>query len=1158
MAFNVFFSNRLEFLFERLKERLFAPGVPPLSRRLIIVPSPVMKSWLMLRMAQDPDLGVATGIEISYLDASVAVLTGIVSGETGRMLTALELSLAIEFELRALLEERPLLNASDSACWEPLFKYLQLRSAKAQGVSQKSEKRLIWLSEQLARLFLQYGKYGGALLQEWENKNPEEWQARLWRRLFCQKKWNYPYRAFSALSTDVLQRKDVQVHLFAISHFPRLHHQFLSRLSHQIPVAYYQLSPCHAYWHDLKSDEERCRLQKFLQKKGISAKQRMALDEYLRDNNPLLANFGRLGREMAERIEDSEAIVAEEYALTAAALSHPVYDPLVIEDLQATDFEKPLTLLDVIQTDMLLLRNPRSSSKIEVSQEENSIQIHVAHSAMREVQILYDMLLTIVHRHAEEKEPIYPGQILVMAPDIQHYAPYIKMVFSSQESLLRPHVMESVIPAENSLVQVFLHLLELPCGRWEVPPFLQLLRSAWFQKRHQLNPEEVQTVEEWISATDVRWGADLLHRNELLKRDHCQKTMVEESEVGTWEYGIDKLISMLLVDKGGDLSSEVMVVPTQMELMGKWISLLRSLWKELACLHQELTLSIKEWISRLRRLCTAYLIDEDEQAECEEWRFLASAFESFSIAHDKIGDKPTCFGTIKPRLIALLTQPQELYREMDLDAVKFCSLLPMRAIPAQVIVILGMEEGSFPRVDYPSSLDLLHASGKGDYVPSQVDYDRFLFLETLLSSRRYFLILYQGYGVDGKERPPALPVTELLSYLDQACLVGDGLPSQTCVFKHPFHPFDRSYFDPTSQVCSHSQIYYMAAEASQYACRTADAQFIPSFVAESSLPPVVEGKTVRIHVKDLIAFAKNPLKTYFNKTLGIYLKGREEATVKESEDFLLSPLEEYRLKHLSLKYSFNHLMRIAESEGRLPVGPFKPASIQKLQTEIEIFHTTLNEQGITPQDLFELTFTEECSTLTHPSSTHWEVPVLKLPFGGGEVEIIGTLPNLSPQGIVAYIKDEKVDLIKIWPQFLLFSCVCQRDQLPVKNNLVIIKGRSGNIKSSFSLDPYQKLTEYLEYYFSALEHPSPLLPEWISPLLNQNSAACVVALKESLTHPFSRMYNIYLDWAMREALFPLDEQLVVHWKPRAENLFGDIYRHWCPEKKKLPVSGHGG
>ena len=57
----IFFSNRLEVLYQQLKHNLFGITTAPLMRRLVVVYGPAMKTWLMLRMAQDPELECGNG-----------------------------------------------------------------------------------------------------------------------------------------------------------------------------------------------------------------------------------------------------------------------------------------------------------------------------------------------------------------------------------------------------------------------------------------------------------------------------------------------------------------------------------------------------------------------------------------------------------------------------------------------------------------------------------------------------------------------------------------------------------------------------------------------------------------------------------------------------------------------------------------------------------------------------------------------------------------------------------------------------------------------------------------------------------------------------------------------------------------------------------------
>src|SRR5690606_21951044 len=93
------------------------------------------------------------------------------------------------------------------------------------------------------------------------------------------------------------------------------------------------------------------------------------------------------------------------------------------------------------------------------------------------------------------------------------------------------------------------------------------------------------------------------------------------------------------------------------------------------------------------------------------------------------------FSSIRRHLETALKEQRVCYRESHLNAIRFCSLLPMRALPAKVIVLLGLQEGAFPRREKVVNLDMLYGNSLADYCPSQIDFDRYLFLEALVSAR---------------------------------------------------------------------------------------------------------------------------------------------------------------------------------------------------------------------------------------------------------------------------------------------------------------------------------------------------------------------------------------------------------------------------------------
>ena len=143
----VVFSNRVEILYQGLKRELFGALSRPFTKRLVIVPSPAMKTWLLLQMANDPDMGIATGIEVVYLNQAMDDLLIKEQDTNKKIPSPLEMALAIEAQILEVIQQE---GASD-VLWKPLMTYLHVKDKRAL-LSKKSEKRLAALSERLARL----------------------------------------------------------------------------------------------------------------------------------------------------------------------------------------------------------------------------------------------------------------------------------------------------------------------------------------------------------------------------------------------------------------------------------------------------------------------------------------------------------------------------------------------------------------------------------------------------------------------------------------------------------------------------------------------------------------------------------------------------------------------------------------------------------------------------------------------------------------------------------------------------------------------------------------------------------------------------------------------------------------------------------------------
>ena len=183
------FSNHLDILYEQLKNNIFARHASPLTRHIVVVYGPAVENWLMLKMAQDNELQIALGVEYIYLNQAFEYLLKLTSRSPLKHFpTTIELSLAIEKELLSIINDYPFFSAQEQNDWLPLLHYLKIDdSLKPQPLTTKIQKRVIGISQHIAQLFNEYGRYGHRMILEWNEVTICHWQKR--RRIVVE-----PYR----------------------------------------------------------------------------------------------------------------------------------------------------------------------------------------------------------------------------------------------------------------------------------------------------------------------------------------------------------------------------------------------------------------------------------------------------------------------------------------------------------------------------------------------------------------------------------------------------------------------------------------------------------------------------------------------------------------------------------------------------------------------------------------------------------------------------------------------------------------------------------------------------------------------------------------------------------------------------------------------------
>ncbi|MEX1013513.1 MAG: exodeoxyribonuclease V subunit gamma [Waddliaceae bacterium] len=817
-----------------------------------------------------------------------------------------------------------------------------------------------------------------------------------------------------------------ELFLFAVPFLSPLEYKFFG----QSASAFFQLSPCAMYWQDFISDRKRGYLD-------------AAFEPFLEDHHPLLSNLGALGQK------------------TDLTLDLYGYTP------EEEFFENEEgSALDMLKADMLLLQTPR------VVPSDHSIQFHMCNSIRREVEIVHERILDLT-----QKENIHPKEIVVMAPDLTPYVPYLEVYFP------RAKIKDVNAVYLFPLIRSFLHLLSLSETRWDLSSFLQLLEEPAFCKKAGLSHGQVEDVKRWMEQAGIQWGESPAHRDELLKKDQCHIGMVEKTKRGTWEEGCEKLLKGLIMD--GDVSIEL----SSFDTFSKWLLTIDQLRADLKVEGEK---TVEQWCQYFTYIYKKYFDSEGGEGE----RLLIQQIQTLKKAGFGL-DHLFPYASALYHLKKMVGRQKTTRKSPDADGLTFCTL---QSVPAKAIILMGMNEESFPRQNRHTSLNQL----KTKALPDQTEKDRYLFLELLLQTEYRFICSYTHL--------PSSIVTELMQQIKEPLIV-----------EHPFDSFDRKYFN--GELTSYSFENYCLAKALEEKVPEVRTSL---FTIQPHNPPQVD----TLSISRLFAHAKNPLKTFFQEKAGVYLERSKVKPVEVEETLLLDSLNRAILKNEAFGASFSEKLGEWNKQELLPIGGFKSVTIEKIKQESEVAAENMKQMEIDPQ-LFEISLSERHQEPAVDSSGNWLLPPLIVQ----NIQLVGTLKNISSKGIVVPFKTGREEHIRHWPQILVLDQLVKKYALPIDPSLVFIKNQK--IFNYSLADSSQQLEAYLNYYFLSLENLSPLIPEWVVSILFHSPNRLAKKIQSQMGG-LDPLYNDYARMLLQSREETDAFNMIENWKPYAERLFSEM------------------
>jgi len=888
-------SNRYEILRELLLAHIFAAPENPFALQEIIVPGTAIQSDLERALADRH--GVAAGILFSFpgrwLWQRITALLPDVAKDSP---FAPERSV---WRITRLLADNAFIRQTPA-----LFDYL----ADADPLMRHE------LAAKIAALFSAYAIYRPDYLTTWQAGRTiktgyplphENWQAELWRKLAAELGLGteHPARLFFTALADKEEnaagksRLTHDLSVFCLHELPPLYLEMLTRIAERVDVHLYLLNPCREYWTDLPTTKNMARLEA------------LGRADFLTPGHPLLTDWGRQTQTLFTMLLENDAVAGTEH-----------FQPGTGESLL------------VRLQNSILDGEPPAPGAWSLSDTDRSVEIHVAHSLFRQLEILRDQLLARLANiplagegskarpcdKSDTQSPLTLSDIVVLLPDLESAAPWIDAVFARDAPRIPYTITGYAAAKKNAIARLLLALMNLaaPGSRLTANEVFAFLRE--FAALLGLSANDAESLCAALKEAGARWGMD---------------AGISPEARHTWRDALARLFLgyALPAQHGGatSISTEpfLALLPAG-NLAGSRARILGSAWLFLERMEKlqkaiRNPLSAEGWRELWQQILDEWL-DKGMTAIANTPDMTADAALRQTIAaiHTLCDNMAAADDLPIPAEVALAALEQALQTEAfgakPSGALTFAPLFALRSLPYRMICVLGLEDGVFPRRAQTPEFDLMPLLPRLGDKRQNLD-ERNLFLDTILSARETLYLGYSGRSQrDDGELPPSLPLAELRDFLGKAT----GAPPERLQVIHSLQAFSPEYFSGDPRLTSFRQDY---AEALQHASGKGEAA--PFFAVP--LSPLGEK---RLWLPELQMFFQHPARALLMERLGIRLPDAADET-EDIEPQTALPLPRYNLNQRLLAAALSgadeeRIFRLAASGVEYPGGRFGEALLK--------------------------------------------------------------------------------------------------------------------------------------------------------------------------------------------------------------------------------------
>ena len=794
------------------------------------------------------------------------------------------------------------------ACFAPLQRYLAGENPEVQA------RKRYDLAEQLAKLFDGYLAARPAMLRRWEQgqrgAGEDAWQVALYQLLVAEEPGTYardyevalaaeadPERAFAA---GFPRYEGVAVFDVSVAPWPYL--KMLAQISRVLPMIWLTFNPSQAYW--LENPTKRQAVKAFTQRLTQS----------------LLAGETEL--------PEAEDFFADEGSKLLGALASGGRGVLSAE-------------LEMSGFDSQWLRMEEAEKGDFAAVAKSVPEIHACTGSRRELEVAKEAM----HRFFAEDPQARACDALLLCADWPTYAPLVEAVFMGSEEGKIPVQLLSGVGAESPMAQSWEALLGFRANRFEVSAVFDLLGVPEIRLRFGLSLDEVGTLREMVQQNNLHWGFDGADVAQTLQQAAAEAPDEAQTPF-TWRRGLDRFVVDALYGprEGAEALVELAglgeILPVgevegeRAQSVGKLADFVESLQRLRQTLRGECTADV--WQETLLKALESFYLAEEGEAlgEANAIRHaIISTTHAMRVAQrvakrapEKISGEVVCRAVLQ----AIKGNPRG--NPMMGDAVRVAPLTLGSAVPAKFVWICGLNDGTFPRVDFKPSFDLVWRK-PSFFEVSIREQEGYAFLKAVLGARKKLGLSYVGLDAQSlKEIPASVFLLDLEDWLKER-----GVAYQR--FKHPLQAHSPRYFQaPAPQTETPLPRSFSAANREIAAQLLAGCQQAPGVEMEPFV--FAPGQERMIPLEDLAAFYAHPCQSIARRRLKLFAPKLEWDSLADEDALEFAPstslLCENVLNHEKLMKESKLVTRLREEGSSLSKEEIKEALEQSFADYAEM------------------------------------------------------------------------------------------------------------------------------------------------------------------------------------------------------------------------------